>query len=328
MSEPSTWLLTARERGNPATRLDDRHAGGEAWSTGNEVRPLVHGAAYFAELVAEVRKLRAGDLLLFTDWRGDADERLAGDGCTVAEILCDAARRGVLVRGLVWRSHLDQFQFSERENRHLGEDIEAAGGKCLLDMRVRPAGSHQQKFVVLGHNGRPGEGVAFVGGAHCCLRRPPQGRPGVGFRVVGGIDLCHGRHDDAGHEGDPQAQPMAVTYGDRPPWHDLQLAIRGPAVGDVETVFRERWEDPAPLSRSPLHRLRARLRREDTGAGPLPPQPPDPEPCGRHTVQLLRTYPNRRHGYVFAPDGERSAARSYLKALRRAASLIYIEDQE
>jgi hypothetical protein len=75
----------------------------------------------------------AGDLLLFTDWRGDADERLAGDGCTVAEIFCDAARRGVLVRGLVWRSHLDQFQFSEQENRHLGEDIEAAGGKCLLD---------------------------------------------------------------------------------------------------------------------------------------------------------------------------------------------------
>jgi hypothetical protein len=36
----------------------------------------VHGAAYFADLVAEVRKLRAGDLLLFTGWRGDADERL------------------------------------------------------------------------------------------------------------------------------------------------------------------------------------------------------------------------------------------------------------
>jgi hypothetical protein len=75
MPEPSTWLLTAWERGNPATRLDDRHAGGEAWSAGNEVRPLVHGAAYFADL-AEVRKLRAGDLLLFTDWCADADERL------------------------------------------------------------------------------------------------------------------------------------------------------------------------------------------------------------------------------------------------------------
>jgi len=34
MSEHSTWLLTVRERGNPATRLDDRHAGpgcGDRW---------------------------------------------------------------------------------------------------------------------------------------------------------------------------------------------------------------------------------------------------------------------------------------------------------
>jgi phosphatidylserine/phosphatidylglycerophosphate/cardiolipin synthase-like enzyme len=44
-------------------------------------------------------------------------------------------------------------------------------------------------------------------------------------------------------------------------------------------------------------------------------------------VQLLRTYPRRRHGYIFAPDGERSIARSYLKVLQRARSLIYIEDQ-
>ncbi|HLX51234.1 MAG TPA: hypothetical protein VKS82_23160 [Streptosporangiaceae bacterium] len=28
-----------------------------------------------------VRKLRAGDHLPFTGWRGHADERLAGDGC-------------------------------------------------------------------------------------------------------------------------------------------------------------------------------------------------------------------------------------------------------
>ena len=37
-------------------------------------------------------------------------------------------------------------------------------------------------------------------------------------------------------------------------------------------------------------------------------QLPDPAPRGSHTVQLLRTYPNRRRGYVFAPDGERSIA--------------------
>ena len=302
---PHDWLLTSAERGNPATSVDDRHPGTLAWSTGNDVRPLVHGAVYFAELLAAVTRLRAGDSLLFTDWRGDPDERLAGAGSEVADVLCAAARRGVLVKGLVWRSHLDRLRFSERENRHLGADIEAAGGQCLLDMRVRPGGSHHQKFVVLRHPGRPELDVAYVGG----------------------IDLSHSRHDNAEHAGDPQAQPMAAVYGPRPPFHDIQVAIRGPAVGDVEAIFRERWDDPAPLSRSPMGRLRSLLRREDTHADPLPPQLPDPASRGSHTVQLLRTYPRRRPGYVFAPDGERSIARSYLKVLRRARSLIYIEDQ-
>lgn len=120
---------------------------------------------------------------------------------------------------------------------------------------------------------------------------------------------------------------MAAVYGPRPPFHDVQVAIRGPAVGDVEAIFRERWEDPAPLSRSPMRRLRSLLQREDTHADPLPPQLPDPPARGPHTVQLLRTYPHRRRGYVFAPAGERSIARSYLKVVRRARSLIYIEDQ-
>ena len=42
-------------------------------------------------------------------------------------------------------------------------------------------------------------------------------------------------------------QVMANEYGANPPWHDVQTEIRGPAVYDVEAVFRERWEDPAPL---------------------------------------------------------------------------------
>ncbi|MEU9159884.1 phospholipase D family protein [Streptomyces sp. NPDC048424] len=300
------WLLASGERGNPATRLDRRRPDGAAWSRGNHVRPLVHGATYFAELLAEIRALRAGDLLLFTDWRGDPDERLDGPGTEVGTVLCRAAERGVVVKGLLWRSHLDSLQFSEAENRHLGEEIEEAGGECLLDMRVRPGGSHHQKMVVLRHPGRPALDVAYVGG----------------------IDLCHNRNDDAAHRGDRQSAPLASAYGPHPPWHDVQLALRGPAVGDVEAVFRERWEDPAPLSRSPLTRLRSLAHREDTSADRLPPQTADPAPCGTHTVQVLRTYPNRLlSGYPFAPDGERSIARAYDKALRRARALIYLEDQ-
>jgi phosphatidylserine/phosphatidylglycerophosphate/cardiolipin synthase-like enzyme len=299
------WFLTASERGNRYTILDRRHGDGAAFTSGNEVRALIHGAEYFEDLCTRIDGMVAGDLIMFTDWRGDPDECLAADGRAVSTVLCEAARRGVVVKGLVWRSHWDRLAFSAEENEHLGDEIEAAGGECVRDMRVRTGGSHHQKMVVLRHPGRPERDIAYVGG----------------------IDLCHSRRDDADHRGDPQAQRIAKEYGRTPPWHDIQIAVQGPAVGDIETVFRERWDDPSPLSRNPLHRLHDRLHHEDTRADPLPPQEPDPEPRGGHRVQILRTYPYRRPGYPFAPYGERSIARAYRKALERARSLIYIEDQ-
>jgi len=301
------WFLNADERGNPDTRLDIRPAvpAGQAYLPGNRVRPLIDGATYFAELLTAIRRMRRGDLLLFTDWRGDPDERLDGPGTEVSRVLCEAASRGVIVKGLIWRSHWDRLQYSEAENQLLGEEIEAAGGECLRDMRVRSFGSHHQKFVVLRHPGRPELDIAFVGG----------------------IDLCHTRGDTSEHEGDPQPQKMSPKYGPRPPWHDVQLAIVGPAVGAVETVFRERWNDPTPLTRNPVLRLHDWVRREDTSADKLPEQLPDPPPDGPHAVQLLRTYPYRRRGYPFARHGERSVARGYCKSVSRARRLIYLEDQ-
>ena len=308
MVDSREWLLTKSERGNDQTRIDDEHAGDEAWSQGNLVRPLIHGATYFSELCDAVRAARPGDQVFFTDWQGDADERLTGEpGSEMVEVLCDADERGVDVRGLVWRSHLDQTGFFARENRHLGEQLQHRGAEVLLDMRVRTGGSHHQKFVVVRYRDDPRRDVAFVGG----------------------IDLAHSRRDDAEHGGDPQPQLLTEEYGAHTPWHDVQVAIRGPAVHDVETVFRERWEDPTPLSRSPVRRLADRLRREDVHADALPEQWPAPPPAGDHVVQLLRTYPNLRHGrdYPFANGGERSVARGCTKAIGLAERLIYVEDQ-
>lgn len=296
------WLLSTAERGNPDTVVNER-AGGLGWSTGNHVRALIHGATYFAELFRRVEAMGSGDLLLFTDWRGDPDERLAGPGSEVAAVFARAVGRGVVVKGLIWRSHLDRFKFSERENRLLGEEVTDAGGESIRDMRTRPGGSHHQKLVVLRHRERPEDDVAFAGG----------------------IDLCHSRRDDAEHAGDPQAQPMASVYGKRPPWHDVQLAIRGPAVGDLEACFRERWDDPRPVTRNPFYRLSDLLHHDDDDPDPLPPQAPDPGPVGTQVVQVLRTYPP--HGYPFARAGERSIARAYQKVIANARHLIYVEDQ-
>jgi phosphatidylserine/phosphatidylglycerophosphate/cardiolipin synthase-like enzyme len=306
--DPSDWLLTKTERANPRTLLDDRHDGDAAWSTGNLVRPLVHGASYFPALYDAIEATREGDLVYFTDWQGDADERLTGEpGSEVVEVLGRADERGVDVRGLVWRSHLDQTGFFATENRHLGEQLQHRGAEVLLDMRVRSGGSHHQKFVVIRHRDDPTRDVAFVGG----------------------MDLAHNRRDDADHGGDPQPQPLTEEYGDHPPWHDAQVEIHGPAVYDVETVFRERWQDPTPLSRSPIRKIADRIHREDTSPDTLPEQQPPPPEAGSHVVQLLRTYPNLRHGrdYPFARGGERSVARGYRKAITRAERVVYAEDQ-
>jgi phosphatidylserine/phosphatidylglycerophosphate/cardiolipin synthase-like enzyme len=302
----ASWFLTGSERGNDSTAIDRRHADGLSWTVGNRVENLIHGATYFRRLLDTIRELNAGDQLFFTDWRGDPDQLLDGTKeSEIGTVLAAAARRGVSVKGLLWRSHADRLGFSAKENRHLGQQCNAAGGEVLLDQRVRLGGSHHQKLVVIRHATAPEKDVAFVGG----------------------IDLCHSRRDDADHHGDPQHQTMAPVYGNRPPWHDAQVEIHGPAVGDLEFTFRERWDDHDRLSRDPVGIFHDVLRHTERKASTLPPMAPDPQPCGTQAVQVLRTYAHRRGGYPFAADGERSIAREFRKAIKRARRLIYLEDQ-
>ncbi|MGA8846491.1 MAG: phospholipase D-like domain-containing protein [Nocardioides sp.] len=306
--DPEKWMLTAAERGNDHTRLDDAHPG-VAWSEGNRVRPLLHGVTYFAELYQRIEATGPGDVIVFADWQGDADQRLTDEtGSEVLATLGRAAARGVDVRGLVWHSQAAAAAGEQGDNEEFGARLRALGVEAWLDMRVRKRGSHHQKFVVVRHRDDPSRDVAFVGG----------------------IDLCYSRRDDAAHGGDAQSYEMAAEYGPTPPWHDVQAEITGPAVHDVETVFRERWEDPAPLDGSPRRLGRRRSRTTPTPT-PLAAQlpPPPPVPGGTHMVQLLRTYPNlpARLDYPFAVGGERSVARGYTKAIEQARRLVYVEDQ-
>jgi phosphatidylserine/phosphatidylglycerophosphate/cardiolipin synthase-like enzyme len=307
MDARDKWFLRPEERGNPDTEIDRRNDDGRAYTEGNRARPLVHGATYFRALHETLLTLEEGHWIHFTDWRGDPDELLAGPGTEVARVLADAARRGVEIRGLVWRSHPDQAKFSEQENLHMVETINEGGGEVLLDERVRKGGSHHQKLFLIRRPGNEDDDIAFVGG----------------------IDLCHSRNDDDTHAGDPQSWEMNDVYGDRPPWHDVQLEIRGPAVGDLAWTFRERWEDPNPLDRrNPLRALMAKKAKSPKEPGPLPKMPRDPRGDGSLAIQVLRTYPyKRRHAYPFARRGERSIARAYIKALKRVRRLVYVEDQ-
>ncbi len=298
------WFLTAGERGNRHSAIDRRHDD-VAWTEGNGAEVLVDGSEYFTRLYSVLCATDPGDSVYLTGLEGDSDERLAGPGSEVAGVLGDLVKRGVRVHGLVWRSH--GASYAEGKNLMFSRAVNSAGGDVLLDNRIRRGGSHHQKIVVVRHKIRPHDDIAFVGG----------------------MDLVHGRHDDHRHLGDPQRADLnSDDYGERPGWHDVQVALRGPVVDDVAFTFRERWEDPAPLdTRNPLRWALHRLARHPAERAQLVAERVDPPRVGPLAVQVLRTYPARRKRYPFAPEGERSIARAYIKVFGRARRLIYLEDQ-
>ncbi|MBE9373752.1 phospholipase [Saccharopolyspora sp. HNM0983] len=303
-SEPAHWFSAPDGRDNPATDLDQRHPAGISWSTGNSAHPLIDGTELFDSLVAELDAVRSGDRIFFSAWVGVQDKDLDEAGHTLGGLLFRALGIGASVHALFWWPFLTLHRGHVPPNRRFVTALRRRGGAALLDQRVRPIGCHHQKFLVIRRPERPSNDIAFVGG----------------------IDPCPSRRDDDRHRGDPDAQDsMDDRYGVRPAWHDAHLQVRGPAVDDVEHCFRERWADATAPGRGPI--LRARRSLTSRRADQLPARLPPPPRCGPHAVQLLRTYPAKRPPFPFAPHGERSVARGYLKALRNARRLVYVEDQ-
>lgn len=116
---------------------------------------------------------------------------------------------------------------------------------------------------------------------------------------VGGIDLT----SESGDRFDSSRHPARAAVG----WHDVCARIQGPAVADVAAHFRMRW-------------------REVTGdALAQGVSPKESVVAGAATVQVVRTIPE--HVYDAVPDGDFGILESYVRALRSATSLVYLENQ-
>ena len=116
--------------------------------------------------------------------------------------------------------------------------------------------------------------------------------------IVGGIDLT----DENGDRFDSHEHIARASVG----WHDVSTRLEGPAVGDVSAHFRMRW-------------------REVTGEQLDPPLLHEASQPPSHMVQIVRTIPE--NVYAAEPRGVFSILESYVKALRSAESLIYLENQ-
>ncbi len=113
---------------------------------------------------------------------------------------------------------------------------------------------------------------------------------------VGGIDLTA----LAGDRLDRTTHPARDSIG----WHDAAVRLRGPAVGDVADHFRLRWVEVT---------------------GEVLPTLPRPDPAGGLDVQVVRTVPERVYDRL--PRGDFRILEVYLRALRGAERLVYLENQ-
>jgi phosphatidylserine/phosphatidylglycerophosphate/cardiolipin synthase-like enzyme len=113
---------------------------------------------------------------------------------------------------------------------------------------------------------------------------------------VGGIDLT----SLGGDRRDSSKHPARAALG----WHDATTCVRGPLVADVAEHFAVRWQAVTG----------ERLAVSEPRAAD-----------GGVTAQLVRTCPERV--YPALPRGAFGVLESYLRALRAAEHLIYLETQ-
>ncbi len=113
---------------------------------------------------------------------------------------------------------------------------------------------------------------------------------------VGGIDMT----SLAGDRWDTPEHPARGRLG----WHDVATHLRGPAVGDVADHVAARWSAVTGEQLAP---------------------PPLPSVAGDVDVQVVRTLPEKL--YDFAPRGDFRIIEAYVRALRTAEHLVYLENQ-
>jgi phosphatidylserine/phosphatidylglycerophosphate/cardiolipin synthase-like enzyme len=205
---------------------------------------------------------------------------------TVEAVLGYAASKGVEVYVLLWYG---SRLFSHYDYRAVREHLTQVSVTCILDdsafdMLHHPLESLHQKMAV-------------VDGTHA---------------FVGGIDPLV----EAGGDFDRWDVPFHRYYEEESsphPWHDVHALIEGPAVGDVERNFRQRWNDVVER-----HQLDKQLF---VAEHPLPPPL-----ASESLVQIARTIPP--HTYRFAPkQGIQGIAQHYVHALSNAQHVIYLENQ-
>lgn len=277
-----------------------RHAGSRvsASTDNNRVQGLRDGAVFMGRWADAIDAMRDGGHpsaceVWHTGWRLEGVETRGRDKpeSDALDMLKAAQNAGVRVYGMISR-HIPGLTFNYPTLVWLNAN-DMWG--IAVDNRFPTRGSGHQKFS--------------------CLRDPDRRHC-----LLGSIDISKTRWDTHFH--DFHSLQRNRLFGK--PTHDTGVLVEGPAVADIEASFQERWDDPT--------RTLGLLSTVSVPPSlPLlgPPSATEPVADGTHSVQVLHTYGRATvfEAYSWSPKGEFTVWASYLNAIKKASTYIYIEDQ-
>jgi phosphatidylserine/phosphatidylglycerophosphate/cardiolipin synthase-like enzyme len=241
------------------------------FTAGNRVSAIRDGLEVFRRYVDTIRTANApGHRICVAGWFLDDSFPLVPGDPTTT---VHALTTEAAKAGVEVRALLWRAMFGQnaKEVAHINE-LPGQRGAAVLDGDTLDVGSHHQKFLL-------------VEGAHSTVA------------FAGGIDISPDRLDSTAH-GAPGA------------FHDVQLLVEGPAVGDIRRTFVDRWNHAS----RPAH------------GSPLPVDVAPPPEAGSAFVQVACTYPPRKR-YPFAPNGALGPLTAFVRAVRKAKRFVYLEDQ-
>jgi len=245
---------------------------------------LVDGAAYFAALARAMERARHSITILGWDIRSDLLLEPETSGETLAERfvrLLDATP-GLRIRILIWdwilpysldREILPQWRIAPLHDRL----------DFVLDDNVPVGGAAHEKVVVIDGT------LAFVGG----------------------LDLTAGRWDTPEH--DPANPLRRLPHGGRvrPLFHDVMMAISGPAAASIGELAVRRWQ---------------RATAQRPSLGPADSEAPWPDGLAADMTKRAVAIARIRPAYGGEPAVHEIRS-LYLAAIAAAERLIYIENQ-
>lgn len=249
---------------------------------------LVDGAAYFRAFKAAALRARTSILIVGWDVNSrtplefpeDAQRDVPNELGPLLNHL--AHRRGDLrIHVLGWDSPLIYAPDREWLPQARLDWFTHPNLSFALDNQHPLGASHHQKIVVID------DSIAFLGG----------------------MDLTHSRLDSPEHRPDDprRRNPDGTTYG---PYHDVQVAVGGPAAQALGDVARDRW------TRATGQVLRPVEPAQESWPDDLPLDMTEVD------VAIARTYPKWK-----SRDETREVERLFRDSLAEASHTVYIENQ-